>query len=333
MAKKRARDEELEQLKQATMKKKFELELANEEARKEKKVRLDQFDIKAALGREKRIERLNKQRQKTSEVMHEMEEQRKNPMRHSFQQHNFQSYMIELEPRFARIGKLLTNLQMQFFQEYIGQNFSEWRDNVNRNKILQRSPKIKDQSFEVPDLRYFVEIGDNGEITTGFDPDFIKRFVVKCDEYGNPELDAQGKEVIDKEKETIFQQALKEAMEKWLTEVENNVDGHGYFLNEEGSQSRAYPIAFQARQDSRVILNQEMVQDRYELSDCNCFGGAYAPKPNARPKPGKEPIPMLEQADLIRLMDNETEPTKSLNYFLEHEFEGLTFQPTHRLGM
>ncbi len=324
---------ELDALKEADLKKKFELELANEQARRDKSARIIQQEMKSALSRGKRKERREKLEQEGADLVREAEEQRKSQMRHSMQQHNFQSYIMELEPRFARIGKLMTNAQMQFVEKYIVKNFSDWRVNVNYDKVRRSQLKIDDKHHEVPDIHYTVGVDEQGQISVALRDDFIRRFVVKCDEYGNPELDSKGNEVIDEEKEAIFQQALQKSVTKWLEQVETGLLTNGYFIHEEGNGCRAYPIAYQATQDGRKILDQAMVLDRYELTDCNCFGGVYAPKPYARPKPGKEPIPMLEQRELKRLMDSETDPTKSLNHFLENEYADLRFQHTPRLGM
>lgn len=324
---KAARDKQLDELKLlASMKAKFEQIIGDKKSEDEKKLLLDQYMLRMALNREIRNDSTRKAIQETSEVIQNIEQSQKEGMRHSLQQHNIQSYIMEMEPRFANLGKLITSLAKQLAQQHVINNFAEWRAAVNRQKIIDQAPKPFDKPIDVPDLQYFAKVNEDGTLTADFVPDFIKDFIILRDDKGQPidqygnRISEHGDTVQDKEKAEIFQQAFQEGIEQWL-------HGQGYCVHKETDGYRIYPQAVCHKVDEIWVLNEDDVKQRYDEPNCDRMGhplNNLIPRPNARLKPGQDPLYLQpKEFDALRL--SILDKNKSLGHFLEQYFDDLTF--------
>lgn len=313
------REKELEALKkEATLKKMLELEARNQEAQEEVQRKLNLYEMKRALNEQIKTASHHKRANKTAESIQRIVEGKNQASRYPLQQHNVASLIMEMEPRFAALGKFFTSLQWQLAQEYLSESASQlywsaWAPSTTPNVNL-------DKPITLPDLKYFVDVTDKGELKADFVPAYIKNFIVYRDE--------NGKITEDADKALIFQQAFQKGVEEWLAE-------RGYFVQKTGESFRIYSKNELGKPgpDGKYILDSEKLRNVCELADCDYDDvlETHIPRPNTRTITGT-PLHM-ETAEFNRIKDETLPGSKPLGEFLEDYFEGLVHENTPRAGL
>lgn len=317
MAVKTPREKELEALQEAnTLKNKFDLEAHNQLVHQERKKRLEAYEIKSALHKQKRVAGLQATKQKTAEYTQQVEESRKQASRYPLQQHNVASLIMEMEPRFAALIRLLGSIKTQLIQEYITDRFSEQFWQMGEPTSIPKIPK--DKKMDIPDLKYFVKVNDNGTLEANYVPACLSNFLVAYDEKGHAMKDKDGHYLLDKEKAPIFQLCFQKGVEEWLDQKE-------YFVFKEGNDFRIYPQSLGKKINGTWTFDPQKVEENYDLDDCNynALTNAYTPKPNAVSRRGK---PLCLDTAAFESLKNDSSHGPNLSDFLEAHFAGLTHQ-------
>lgn len=210
-----------------------ELEAYNREVFERRRKILENYDMKHALHLQRRLEYLYETKQITHQEMLAVIESQKHSSRYPLQQHNVASLIMEMEPRFAALGRFLTSLQNQLYHEYVGDTLSAglWSVTKSPEVWLKTHTTPLPKKIDIPDLKYFVNVDADGAFEAAFVPEYIKDFLIERDENGDAIRDHNGDFKLDEIKAEIFQRHFLANVEAWLKE-------NDYKVLKEGSTSR-----------------------------------------------------------------------------------------------
>lgn len=162
------------------------------------------------------------------------------------------------------------------------------------------------REFDIPDLRYFVGIGEDGELTHSWHD--------IADYYTND--NSQEKSYKDE-----FVTELQSATIEWVESLDGGDDGHKYFASIDGNgKYKIYPKSVGIQDvNGNLILNIARVRERYDQQDYDIDNGVITIKPGAQPNDGGDPLHLTNE-QFSALMNT---PGNKFGDFLENRFDGI----------
>lgn len=319
----------LDELEKANLKEKINIEEANKDRQRRLKEALEKGQQNVIQKMTAMQDLYRKTKEKTNKAYAQVNKSVQDPDRqNSMHTSSLASMIMDMSPRFEHLMNFIIGKSTEAIR-YTSMHGLGTEEYIEDMGILHPTPwpaastmyfhlcnyfRNEKKEFDIPDLKYFANMGEQGELTLDWASDYIKDFMIQRNAIGEPELDPNGNKIVNKEKSALFQCELQRALMDWLQENE-------YFVGpqEADGQFRVYPQRVGIKQsDNTWALNPTLVHNRYELTDCT----NGMPNPNAVPKNNMKPL-HISAEEFYTLRDN---PDHSFAKFLDTKFEGLDLE-------